>query len=77
MAVRDRHHAAHHRQHNVQLLTVVIPCFEQLRKEGQSGQAKMTQYTCYLTVALALLQSTASSPWPRAVARLLPDSCRQ
>ncbi|SIS15368.1 preprotein translocase subunit SecY [Williamsia sterculiae] len=42
----------------VQLLTVVIPRFEALRKEGQSGQAKMTQYTRYLTVALALLQST-------------------
>ncbi|CAM3257374.1 MULTISPECIES: preprotein translocase subunit SecY [Actinomycetes] len=42
----------------VQLLTVVIPRFEQLRKEGQSGQAKMTQYTRYLTLALALLQST-------------------
>lgn len=49
----------------VQLLTVVIPRFEQLRKEGQSGQAKMTQYTRYLSVALALLQSTsivASAP---------------
>ncbi|MEZ5210108.1 preprotein translocase subunit SecY [Gordonia sp. (in: high G+C Gram-positive bacteria)] len=42
----------------VQLLTVVIPRFEQLRKEGQSGQTKMTQYTRYLTVGLALLQST-------------------
>ena len=41
----------------VQLLTVVIPHFEQLKKEGQSGQAKMTQYTRYLTLALALLQS--------------------
>src|SRR5262245_3754496 len=43
----------------VQLLTVVIPRFEQLRKEGQSGQAKMTQYTRYLAVALALLQATS------------------
>nr|WP_090279335.1 preprotein translocase subunit SecY [Mycolicibacterium komanii]CRL75216.1 preprotein translocase subunit SecY [Mycolicibacterium komanii] len=43
----------------VQLLTVVIPRFEQLRKEGQSGQAKMTQYTRYLAVALAILQSTS------------------
>jgi preprotein translocase subunit SecY len=43
----------------VQLLTVVIPRFEQLRKEGQSGQAKMTQYTRYLTVALAMLQATS------------------
>ena len=43
----------------VQLLTVVIPRFEQLRKEGQAGQAKMTQYTRYLAVALALLQGTS------------------
>lgn len=43
----------------VQLLTVVIPRFEQLRKEGQSGQAKMTQYTRYLAVALAVLQATS------------------
>jgi len=42
----------------VQLLTVVIPRFEELQKEGQSGQAKMTQYTRYLTIALAVLQST-------------------
>jgi preprotein translocase subunit SecY len=42
----------------VQLLTVVIPRFEQLKKEGQSGQNKMTQYTRYLTIALAVLQST-------------------
>jgi len=40
-----------------QLLTVVIPHFEELKKEGQSGQSKMTQYTRYLTLALALLQS--------------------
>lgn len=42
----------------VQLLTVVIPRFEELKKEGQSGQSKMMQYTRYLTVALALLQSS-------------------
>ncbi|MET9488612.1 MULTISPECIES: preprotein translocase subunit SecY [unclassified Nocardia] len=42
----------------IQLLTVVIPRFEELRKEGQSGQNKMTQYTRYLAVALAILQST-------------------
>jgi preprotein translocase subunit SecY len=43
----------------VQLLTVVIPRFEQLRKEGQAGQAKMTQYTRYVAIALALLQATS------------------
>ncbi len=42
----------------IQLLRVVIPRFEALHKEGQSGQAKLTQYTRYLTIALAILQST-------------------
>ena len=42
----------------VQLLRVVIPRFEALHKEGQSGTAKLTQYTRYLTIALAILQST-------------------
>src|SRR5215813_5414836 len=42
----------------LQLLAVVIPRLEKLRKEGQSGQAKITQYTRYLTVGLAILQST-------------------
>ncbi|MFD7918971.1 preprotein translocase subunit SecY [Streptomyces sp. NPDC059740] len=43
----------------LQLLTVVIPRLEALKKEGQSGQTKITQYTRYLTVALAILQGTA------------------
>jgi preprotein translocase subunit SecY len=42
----------------VQLLRVVIPHFETLYKEGQAGQSRLTQYTRYLTIALALLQST-------------------
>jgi preprotein translocase subunit SecY len=42
----------------VQLLRVVIPRFEALQKEGQAGQAKLTQYTRYLTIGLAILQST-------------------
>ncbi|RZQ64111.1 preprotein translocase subunit SecY [Amycolatopsis suaedae] len=42
----------------IQLLGVVIPRFEELRKEGQSGQNKLTQYTRYLTIALAILQAT-------------------
>ncbi|MGC5615739.1 preprotein translocase subunit SecY [Georgenia sp. Z1491] len=40
-----------------QLMRVVIPRFEELHKEGSSGQAKLTQYTRYLTVGLAVLQS--------------------
>ena len=42
----------------LQLLTVVIPRLETLKKEGQSGAAKITQYTRYLTLGLAILQST-------------------
>ena len=42
----------------IQLLRVVIPRFEELHKEGQSGTAKLTQYTRYLTIGLAVLQST-------------------
>jgi preprotein translocase subunit SecY len=42
----------------LQLLVVVIPRLEQLKQEGQSGQAKITQYTRYLTIGLAILQST-------------------
>src|SRR6476660_2730749 len=41
----------------LQLLTVVIPSLEQLQKEGESGYAKINQYTRYLTVALAAAQS--------------------
>jgi preprotein translocase subunit SecY len=41
-----------------QLLRVVIPHFETLHKEGQAGQGKLTQYTRYMTIGLALLQST-------------------
>ncbi|HVL92149.1 MAG TPA: preprotein translocase subunit SecY [Acidimicrobiales bacterium] len=42
----------------VQLLGVVIPKLEQWRKEGPTGQRKITQTTRYLTVALAIMQST-------------------
>jgi preprotein translocase subunit SecY len=43
----------------LQLLTVVVPRLEALKKEGQAGQAKITQYTRYLTIGLALLQSAS------------------
>jgi preprotein translocase subunit SecY len=40
----------------LQLLTVVVPHFEQLKKEGEAGRKKITQYTRYGTVVLALFQ---------------------
>ena len=59
----------------VQLLVVVIPRFEQLKKEGQSGQAKLTQYTRYLTIALAVLQSTGIIALARS-GQLFPNCTR-
>src|SRR4051812_42866378 len=41
----------------LQLMTVVVPSLERLQKEGEVGQQKITQYTRYLTVALAFMQS--------------------
>ena len=41
----------------LQLLQVVVPSLEKLSKEGEVGQARITQYTRYLTVGLAFAQS--------------------
>ena len=63
----------------IQLLTVVIPRFEALKEEGQSGTAKLTQYTRYLTIGLAVLQSTtfvaiarSNQLFPNCSANLIP-----
>src|SRR3984885_6491846 len=64
----------------LQLLAVVIPRLETLRQEGQTGQAKITQYTRYLTIGLALLQSTgiialarSNNLVPGCTATLIPN----
>jgi preprotein translocase subunit SecY len=54
----------------LQLLTVVIPRLESLKKEGQAGQGKITQYTRFLTVGLAILQATAFVALARTPGRL-------
>ncbi|MEV7005438.1 preprotein translocase subunit SecY [Streptosporangium sp. NPDC051022] len=59
----------------LQLLVVVIPRLEALKKEGQAGQTKITQYTRYLTVGLAVLQSTAFVALARS-GQLFPQ-CRE
>ncbi|GIH12211.1 preprotein translocase subunit SecY [Rugosimonospora africana] len=60
----------------LQLLTVVIPRLEQLRKEGQAGQAKITQYTRYLTLGLAILQASAFVALARS-GQLFNNQCDQ
>ena len=60
----------------LQLLAVVIPRLETLRQEGQAGQAKITQYTRYLTVGLAILQSTGIVALARS-GNLFQGACNQ
>lgn len=43
----------------VQLLSAIVPAFEALKKEGQAGQTKLNQYSRYLTVLFAVVQSYA------------------
>jgi preprotein translocase subunit SecY len=45
----------------MQLMTAVTPSLEQLKKEGDAGRRKISQYTRYLTIVLALVQGTAMS----------------
>ncbi len=59
----------------LQLLAVVIPRLEALRQEGASGQAKITQYTRYLTVGLAVLQSTAIVALAKNPSALFGTNC--
>ena len=51
----------------MQLLTVVIPQLEELKKEGEAGSKQIAQYTRYLTVALAAFQSFGMAFWLRGV----------
>ena len=55
----------------LQLLVVVIPRLEQLKKEGSAGEQKITQYTRYLTIALGILQATGIVALARS-GRLFP-----
>lgn len=60
----------------VELLRAVIPRFEALHREGQAGEAKLTQYTRYMTIGLAILQSATIIVTARSGA-LFDYSCSQ
>jgi preprotein translocase subunit SecY len=47
----------------MQMASMVVPSLQQLRKEGESGKRKITQYTRYGTVMLSLFQSIAAATW--------------
>ena len=55
----------------IQLLRVVIPRFDDLHKEGQTGQTKLTQYTRYLTIFLAFFSPRLLFRW------LVPETSSQ
>ena len=47
----------------MQMASMVVPTLQALRKEGESGRRKITQYTRYGTVGLSLFQSIAAATW--------------
>ena len=47
----------------MQMASMVVPTLQQLRKEGESGRRRITQYTRYGTVGLSLFQSIAAATW--------------
>jgi preprotein translocase subunit SecY len=57
----------------MQLLTYVVPTFEQLKKEGEAGRRKITQYTRFATLGLAVFQSFGIAVALEASAGLVMD----
>ena len=57
----------------MQLMTVAVPTLEALKKEGEAGRRKITQYTRYGTVALALVQGLGIAIAMESQAGLVPD----
>ena len=47
----------------MQLLTVLVPALEEIQKEGDSGRQKISQWTRYLTIAVAIIQSIGIYVW--------------
>ena len=47
----------------MQMSSMIVPSMQQLRKEGESGRRKITQYTRYGTVMLSLFQAVAAASW--------------
>jgi preprotein translocase subunit SecY len=47
----------------MQMASMIVPSLMQMRKEGEAGRRKITQYTRYGTVALSLFQSVAAASW--------------
>src|ERR1700757_362502 len=55
----------------LQLMTVVFPSLERLKKEGELGRRKITQYTRYLTIVLSVIQSLSTASLLQSQANLV------
>lgn len=51
----------------MQLMTVLVPRFQKMQKEGESGRKKITQYTRYLTIGVTILQASAYVSYLRSI----------
>lgn len=49
------------------LLAVIIPKIEEIQKEGESGRNKITQWTRYLTIGIAIIQAFGVCMWLQSV----------
>jgi preprotein translocase subunit SecY len=56
----------------MQLMTVLVPSFQKMQKEGESGRKKITQYTRYLTIAVTILQASAYVGYLEGLAQSSP-----
>ncbi len=54
------------------LMAHMVPSLEKIQKEGEEGRRKITQYTRYLTVIIALIQSSATSIWLETIEYYVP-----
>lgn len=57
----------------MQLMTVLVPSFQKLNKDGESGRKKINQYTRYLTVAVTILQASAYVGYLNSLAQNTPN----
>lgn len=57
----------------MQLMTVLVPSFQKMQKEGESGRKKINQYTRYLTVAVTILQASAYVGYLNSLAQNSPN----
>lgn len=57
----------------IQLMTVLVPQFQKMQKEGESGRKKINQWTRYLTVGVTMVQASAYVKYLQGIGGIAPD----